>query len=123
MRGDVAAGLLRRARSLATSKVSAEAMLSWLAAAATLRDEHGAARPELEELLAASRKVFDGKLGPRAARLFFDLAAVSGAALKGGPRMPMRRVPYWQKEAHPLAASSPRRLCRAGPTSSSSGPG
>jgi glycine/D-amino acid oxidase-like deaminating enzyme len=97
-----AAALLAHATTLVRSTVAGEAMLPWVAAAATLVDRHGAALPQLQRLVTESQRVFDGNLSRQAEALFFDLAAMTGATLEGGPTLPLRRVPYWQKEAHPL---------------------
>ena len=112
---EIAAELRRLARAMATSVVDADAMLRWTAAAATLRDERGAATPELERLLKAARKLFDATASPAARAMLFDLAAASGARIGGPVPLPLRRVPYWQKEAHPLEGyqSTPRLPARA----------
>ncbi|MBM4283004.1 MAG: FAD-binding oxidoreductase [Deltaproteobacteria bacterium] len=102
--GDARA-LVREAKDTGR-RVDVGSMLRFTAAAATLVDKNGAARPELQGLLVDAQKVFGDRLSRPAALLFYDLAAMTGARLDrdapGVPPMPLRRVPYWQKEAHPL---------------------
>jgi glycine/D-amino acid oxidase-like deaminating enzyme len=86
----------------APAVTSVHDMVRWTAEAATLVDAHGRATPALQKLLLAVEPLF-AKLAPRARMVFTDLAAHTGASLKDNSAMPMRRVPYWQKEVHPLA--------------------
>lgn len=85
-----------------TRRVNVAEMLKWTMAAATLVDENGAAVPALQKLLLAVEEVFAGKVSKRAELVFFDVAAMTGAKLTRVPSLPLRRVPYWQKETHPL---------------------
>lgn len=108
-RPDAAARRVRlAARALATvaarrgRRVDARAMLRLTAAAATLVDAHGAAPPALQRALVALRRLLAPWWSPAAAALFYDLVAMVGARVDGAPALPLRRVPYWQKEAHPL---------------------
>lgn len=108
-RSDQAArALLADARTLGQDaaargrRVDVGAMLRFTAAAATLVDGNGAATPALQRLLVDARAVLSDRMSKPAMMLFYDLAAMTGARLDGAPPMPLRRVPYWQKEAHPL---------------------
>ncbi len=100
----VAAALLETARSLGQRgrSVNVSEMVKWAVSAATLVDKNGAALPALLQLLSKAEGLLAGKLSARAQLVFFDVAGMTGAKLSNMPSLPMRRVPYWQKEAHPL---------------------
>lgn len=95
--------LIRLAKSLARGRFDAKKMSHLVAAAAPLTDRHGRVTEPLQRAIFSVEKNHSAQFSASAAALFQEFVAQVGGKLRGELQMPRCRVPYWLKDAHPLA--------------------